>query len=135
MSEHIRRDDAKAKGALLQQLLDEAKKSHLLAGAETIDENFHLGRYGGLLWAYNAVAHGWDVDALPAAGEAVAEGRWEKLREELLLSVAMWKEDNIISQTHRQANLNVLSLMDRLSAPEPPRCGITRLSVAEPERN
>lgn len=76
MTDAISRESAKVKEALLQLLLDEAKKSHLLAGTVTIDENFHLGRHGGLMWAYSTVANA-ALDALPRVGGE--EGKVERL--------------------------------------------------------
>jgi hypothetical protein len=46
-----------------------------------------------------------------------ADGRWEKLREELRLGIATWKESNIVCFTFRDAYKGILDLMDILGAP------------------
>jgi hypothetical protein len=46
-----------------------------------------------------------------------ADGRWEKLREELRLGIATWKESNIVCFTFRDAYKGILDLMDILGSP------------------
>jgi hypothetical protein len=63
--------------SLLRAINEEANDAHCKCGnLLTAAENFQLGRHGGLMWAYYAVAHA-ALDSLPAAG------RWEKAVEEI----------------------------------------------------